>query len=182
MRSAVFLDRDGTVIREVGYLERLDQIDVLPGAGAALRELGNAGYLRILVTNQSGIARGYFDASFVRRTHDALLAALRRDGAGFEAAYFCPHLPELTGPCQCRKPAVGMIEEACRDFAVDLTRSWVVGDKQADLELARNAGCRAALVRTGYGRETEAGLPAGGWRPALIADTLLGAVEEMLGR
>ncbi len=176
----MFLDRDGTVVREVGYLSRLEDLAVLPGAAAALKALGDAGYQRILVTNQSGVARGFFDLAFVERVHRELRARLRREGADLEGWYVCPHHPDWTGPCGCRKPATGLVDRAVAERGIDPARSWVVGDKRADVDLARNAGCRAGLVRTGYGRETERELRALGAPPDAVADDLAGLVEEIL--
>lgn len=180
MRRAAFLDRDGTLIREVGYLSRLEDVELLPGAAAALRRLGEAGYLRLVVTNQSGVARGMFDLAFVEETHRELRRRLQAEGADVEGFYVCPHHPDLTGPCGCRKPAPGLVERAAAEWGVDLAASWVVGDKPADVELARAAGCRAALVRTGYGARSAEELRARGVGPDLVAADLEEAVKEML--
>lgn len=180
MRRAAFLDRDGTLIREVGYLSRLEDLEVLPGVARALRRLGEAGFVRLVVTNQSGVARGLFGEEFVASTHRALLDRLEAEGAAVEGFYVCPHHPDLTGACECRKPLPGLLRRAAGEWGLDLEGSWVVGDKEADVELARRAGCRAALVRTGYGAETEAALAAEGREADLVADDLEGAVEEML--
>ncbi|GAB4271972.1 MAG: D-glycero-beta-D-manno-heptose 1,7-bisphosphate 7-phosphatase [Deferrisomatales bacterium] len=183
MRPAVFLDRDGTLVEEVGYLSRLADLRVLPGVPGALVRFARAGFARIVVTNQSGVARGRFPPAFVERAHAELRRRLRRRGADVEGFYVCPHHPEHGGPCPCRKPAPGLLLRAAADWDVDLAASWVVGDKAADLELARNAGCRAALVRTGYGRETEARVREGeAPRPDLVADDLAAATEAILGR
>ncbi|MFU8856515.1 MAG: D-glycero-alpha-D-manno-heptose-1,7-bisphosphate 7-phosphatase [Deferrisomatales bacterium] len=180
MRKAVFLDRDGTLIREVGYLSDLEALELLPGAAAALRRLGEAGYLRLVVTNQSGVARGYFDEAFVEATHRELLRRLREHGADVEAFYVCSHHPDFTGACACRKPNPGLVLRAAREWGVDLASSWVIGDKPADVEAGRRAGCRTALVRTGYGEETEAELAAAGRRADVLAADLAAAVEEIL--
>ncbi len=180
MRRAVFLDRDGTLIREVGYLSRLEDLEVLPGVAEALRRLGEAGFLRLVVTNQSGVARGFFDRAFVDRVHAELRSRLQAAGADLEAGYVCPHHPQEVPPCDCRKPAPGLLDRAAREWGVEMARSWVVGDKAADVRLARAAGCRAGLVRTGYGRETERELAALGQGPDAVADDLGGLVEEIL--
>lgn len=180
VKRAVFLDRDGTLIREVGYLATLDALEILPGVGRALRQLGEAGFLRIVVTNQSGVARGYFDLNFVAATHDELRRRLREEGADVEAFYSCPHHPDHTGPCACRKPSPGLIHAAALEWDVDLARSWVAGDKAADVELARAAGCRSALVRTGYGAQTAEELAAAGVAPDVTAEDLEAAVQEIL--
>ncbi len=180
MRPAVFLDRDGTLVREVEYLSKIEDLEILEGVPGALRRLGEAGYLRLVVTNQSGVARGYFDEAFVTETHRELRRRLRAEGADLEGFYVCPHHPAFSGPCGCRKPEPGMVERAAAEWGVDLARSWVVGDKAADLELARRAGCRGALVRTGYGATTERELAEEGERPQVVADGLAQAVESIL--
>lgn len=180
MRRAVFLDRDGTLIREMGYLSCLEELEVLPGVAGALRRLGEAGYVRLVVTNQSGVARGYFDAAFVEKAHGELLRRLQAEGAALEGFYVCPHHPDYTGECSCRKPRDGLVRRAAREWGLELAASWVVGDKPADVELARRAGCRAALVRTGYGARTEAELVEQGRAADVVADDLAGAVEEIL--
>ncbi len=182
MRPAVFLDRDGTLIREVGYLSRLEDLEVLPGVPRALGRLGDAGFLRIVVTNQSGVARGYFESAFVEKVHEELIRRLRLAGADVEALYVCPHHPRHTGSCGCRKPEPGLIRKAQQEWDVDLRASWVVGDKAADVALAGNVGCRAGLVRTGYGRETEGELRRQGIRPDAVADSLAELVEEIVRR
>jgi D-glycero-D-manno-heptose 1,7-bisphosphate phosphatase len=180
VRPAVFLDRDGTLIREVDYLSDLSDLAILPGIPEALRRLGQAGYLLLVVTNQSGVARGYFDLSFVEGVHAELARRLETQGARLDRFYVCPHHPEFGGPCACRKPAPGLILQAAADWDVDLARSWVVGDKACDLELARSAGCHAALVRTGYGVRTEEELKARGAFSCVVADDLAGVAEEIL--
>lgn len=180
MRRAAFLDRDGTLIREVGYLSRLEDLEVLPGSVAALKRLGEAGYLRLVVTNQSGVARGRIPAAFVEETHRELRRRLRAEGADLDGFLVCPHHPDFSGPCGCRKPATGLLDRAAREWGVDLGASWVVGDKPADVELACAAGCRGALVLTGYGVESRATLSALGVKPDIVAADLEAAVEEML--
>jgi D-glycero-D-manno-heptose 1,7-bisphosphate phosphatase len=181
VRRAVFLDRDGTIIREVNYLRRLEDLELLPRVPEALRSLGRAGYLCLVVTNQSGVARGYFDLEFVDAAHRELDRRLRAAGAGVDGFYVCPHHPDHTGPCGCRKPAPGMVLRAATERGIDLRGSWVVGDKPEDILLGRNAGCRSALARTGYGRETERKLGEGE-APDVVADDLAAAAEEILTR
>lgn len=180
VRRAVFLDRDGTLVREVHYLSRLKDLKVLPGVPEALARLGAAGYLRLLVTNQSGVARGYFDLSFVEACNAELRRCLRRDGADLEGAYVCPHHPDFGEPCGCRKPAPGLLTAAVAEHGLDRAACWVVGDKAADILLGRNGGCRTALVRTGYGAETERELERQGVSPDVVADDLAAAAEEIL--
>ena len=185
MTPAVFLDRDGTIIEEAGYLNRLDLIALFPGSAAALRSLQQGGYALVVVTNQGGVARGYFDERFVHDAHRTLDAMLRAEGVVVDAYYYCPHDPAGTVEgychvCECRKPAAGLVHKAAQDLGLDVARSFVVGDKWKDVELARNVGARGILVRTGYGRSMEAmGSPAG-VGVAAIVDTLLEASEWIL--
>ena len=182
MRQAIFLDRDGTLIREVHYLSSAEQLELLPGVSGALRRLAEAGYLLIGVTNQSGVARGYFTLEQVNAVHQELERRLRTEGTGLDAIYLCPHHPDFTSPCGCRKPAPGLVVRACADWGIDVSASWVIGDKAVDVELAREAGCRSALVRTGYGEKTERELEERGVGVDVVADGLEGAAEEILRR
>ncbi len=164
MLRAVFLDRDGTLNVEKGYISDVGAIELYPGAAAAVRRLNDAGIPAILVTNQTGAARGYYTIEHVhalnRRVSDLLM---HEAGARLDAVYFCPHfkegiVPEFTKDCDCRKPAPGMILQARRDLPdIDLAQSFVIGDKATDITFARNAGCRGILVRTGYGEQVLAG-------------------------
>jgi D-glycero-D-manno-heptose 1,7-bisphosphate phosphatase len=150
-RPAVFLDRDGTLVEDPGYLHRPDDVRLLPGAARAVARLNEAGYLVVVVTNQSGIARGLYDVAAyeaVQRRLDELLAAA---GARLDGAYLCPHHPDHTGPCACRKPGLRLFEEAAAALAIDLRRSWFVGDKVSDIEPAHALGGRGLLVETGDG-------------------------------
>lgn len=183
MRPAVFLDRDGTVIQEQGYLGRLDLVQPFPYAAGAIRLLRDAGFAVVIVTNQAGVARGFFDEVFVRAAHDHLSALLAAGGAVVDGYYYCPHHPEGTVEryrmaCRCRKPGPGMIEMAARELDLDVQGSFVVGDKWLDVGLAENAGAAGVLVRTGYGVESERDLR--GCAPAAIVDTLLDAAHWIL--
>jgi D-glycero-D-manno-heptose 1,7-bisphosphate phosphatase len=186
MKPAVFLDRDGTLIEEAGYLDRLELIALYPWSGAALRALQQAGYGLVVVTNQGGVARGYFDEDFVREAHRRVDALLRAEGVTVDGYYYCPHDPAGTMQgyghvCECRKPAPGLVRTAARALDLDLARSFVVGDKWLDVELAQNVGARGVLVRTGYGRSLE-GTPPPGVRAAVVVDTLLDASEWILAQ
>ncbi len=139
--KAVFLDRDGTIIEDVHYLSRLEDIKLMPLAKEGLALLKECGYKLIVVTNQSGIGRGYFSEEFVKKTHDVLNGMLDNM---IDAFYFCPHKPEDN--CSCRKPKPGMIEQAIGDFGIDRSKSYVVGDKETDVELGLNAGITPLLV------------------------------------
>lgn len=162
---AAFLDRDGTLIEEVGHLADPDDLRVLPGAAAGVKRLREAGAVVVIVTNQPVVARGLIDEAGVRRIHDKLEKILAADGASVDAIYYCPHHPEKSHPeandpkyrrdCECRKPKPGMLIEAARRFGVDMARSFMIGDTTRDMLTARNAGCRAVLVRTGYGGKDE---------------------------
>jgi D-glycero-D-manno-heptose 1,7-bisphosphate phosphatase len=181
VKRAVFLDRDGTIIREVGYASRVEDLELLPGAAQALRRIGEAGYLRIVITNQSGVARGYFDAATVERLNEALRGMLAQHGADVESFAYCPHLPEIGGPCDCRKPAPGMLLGEAQRLGVDLSASWMVGDKAIDVEAGHRAGCRTALVRTGYGAGELGKLEGKGIAPDVVTDDLGTFAEYLLG-
>jgi histidinol-phosphate phosphatase family protein len=183
--AAVFLDRDGTVAEEIGYVRRLEDLKLIPGAAAAVAALNARGLAAVLVTNQSGIARGYYPEAFVQRVNARLGELLAESGARLDAVYYCPHHPTegagpLTRACFCRKPDNGMLLQAVRDRGLDPARSFVVGDKDVDVALARSLGARAVLVQTGYGRETLAR-----WRgapPDFVAQDLSEAVSWVLAR
>ncbi len=149
---AVFLDRDGVLIRDVDHLRTPDQIEVLPGVPEALRDLRAAGWRLIVVTNQSVVARGWVSELELHRIHRTLASRLRDRGAELDAIYYCPHHPAAVVPeyrvvCQCRKPAPGMLLRAAREWAVDLGASVLVGDSPSDVEAGRRAGTRTVLIR-----------------------------------
>lgn len=165
-RRAVFLDRDGTINVEKDYLHRSEEFEFIPGAPEAIRLLKDAGFLVIVVTNQSGIGRGYYDEVAVHRLHRFMDGELARHGTAVDAYYICPHHPlhgidEYRKECGCRKPLPGMLFEAAKDFSIDLAASYIVGDKMADVEAGLAAGCRPLLVMTGYGEKESASLPGG---------------------
>ena len=185
-RRAVFIDRDGTISEEVGYVNHVGRYRVFPFAAEAVRVLHEAGWLAILVTNQAGVARGYFREELVGEVHGLLARELEREGARLDAIYYCPHHPSVGEPpyrqdCDCRKPRPGLIRRAAREFDLDLTACWMVGDRYGDTELARNAGVRSALVLTGYGRgELEHQSQDWKHRPDLVAANLLEAAKEIV--
>lgn len=186
MRSAVFLDRDGTIIEDVGYLHDLDQIAFYPFANDAIRALNRSGLAVVVVTNQSGVARGLITEAFVDETHARLSATLAAGGAFIEAYYYCPHHPagtvaEYAKACDCRKPASGLIDRAVRDLGLDPTRSFVVGDKWLDLGVARTVGARGILVRTGSGAWEEAHKRPSDPDADAIVDNLAAAASWILG-
>lgn len=183
MTPAVFLDRDGTLIEERGYLDRLDLIALLPGSAEAIRLLKQGGFAVVLVTNQAGVARGRFDEAFVQEAHRFLQARLGELGAPLDGYYYCPHHPagvvaSYRQACRCRKPAPGMVEQAVQDLDLDVARSFVVGDKWLDVELAAQAGARGLLVRTGYGAVAERTPPPGIPVDAVV-DTVLDAARHI---
>jgi len=171
-RPAIFLDRDGTLIEEVNFLSRVEDLRLYPFTLPALESLKRAGYLLIVVTNQSGIGRGIYDEDAMHAIHNAMQSELDNI---IDAFYFCPHLP--CDGCACRKPGLGMIEAACRDFPIDIGRSWMVGDKNIDIELGLNAGTSTILVRTGYGTQHQALLQD---NPDFIARDFGEAHEQIL--
>ena len=179
LRPAVFLDRDGTVTEEVGYLNHWKRFRLLPGVGGAIRRLNEASLPVIVVTNQSGVGRGYFPEDLVRDVHERMSSELLTAGARLDGVYFCPHVP--TDECNCRKPRTGMLEQASRELRLDLKSSFVVGDRHSDVELAQRAGARSILVRTGYG-EGELAWHAKDWptQPEFVAADLLDAVNWIL--
>jgi D-glycero-D-manno-heptose 1,7-bisphosphate phosphatase len=145
----VFLDRDGTIIEDVAYLRDREQVRLLPGAADAIKRLNASGLLAIVVTNQSGIARGLLSRNDYQVTERRVDELLARDGAKLDAHYFCPHLPELTGPCDCRKPGALLYRQAAEQFHIDLGGSWWVGDRMRDVLPADTLGGRGILVLSG---------------------------------
>jgi D-glycero-D-manno-heptose 1,7-bisphosphate phosphatase len=175
---AVFLDRDGTLLVEKNYLSDPDQVQILPGASGALKLLQDAGFRLIIVTNQSGIGRGYYTLEDMERVNGRLLHDFARDGIRFDKIYFAPEAPEL--PSRGRKPSPQFLFDARNEFGIDLPRSYMVGDKMIDLECGWNAGVRASvLVRTGYGVEVEAS-QTGELSHAVVVDDLAAAAAWIL--
>ncbi|PYP58362.1 MAG: hypothetical protein DMD40_05855 [Gemmatimonadetes bacterium] len=148
---AVFLDRDGTIIEDPGFLHEPDKVKLLPGAAEAIRRLNDGGYRVIIVTNQSGIARGRFTVADYEAVQQRLGALLAAHGARLDGAYFCPHHPQLTGPCDCRKPGLKLFRDAQAAFDIDFAQSWWVGDRLSDVQPARVLGGHGVLVTTGEG-------------------------------
>ena len=179
LRAAVFLDRDGTLIRETGYLAEPAGVELLPGAGRALRNLAEAGYPLVVISNQSGVARGLFHERQVHAVMARLRERLRDHGVELDAIYFCPHHPDAG--CACRKPRPGLLERAAEDLDLSLTASVTIGDKRIDAAAGRRAGGRGILVRTGYGREEETRVGGEDPAPDRVCDDLPAAVEWLLG-
>jgi D-glycero-D-manno-heptose 1,7-bisphosphate phosphatase len=172
---AVFLDRDGTIVEDPGFLHEPDQVHLLPGAGAAIHRLNQAGWRVITVSNQSGIARGLYDATAYTAVQRRLAELLAAHDARLDGAYFCPHHPDFTGPCECRKPGVLLFRQAAAALGLDLARSVWVGDRVSDVEPARQLGARAILVETGRGAASTAAARALG--VPVVADLSAAAAE-----
>lgn len=148
---AVFLDRDGVLIENAHYLARLEDIRLIPDVAGAVRPLNLAGIPVVVVTNQSGVARGLFPESFVEEAHAYLDGLFAQQGARIDRWFYCPHHPQYGGDCACRKPKPGMLRKAAAEMNLDLSRSWLIGDNLTDCEAGAAAGCRTILVRTGHG-------------------------------
>jgi D-glycero-D-manno-heptose 1,7-bisphosphate phosphatase len=178
--SAVFMDRDGTINEEVSYLSRMEQLRLYPQSGEAIRLINAAGMKAVVVTNQSGIARGYFTEDFVRSVHERINEMLRAEGAHIDGFYVCPHHPVYGNgiykqDCECRKPKPGLLLQAAAEMNIDLSRSYMVGDMLKDIEAGKKAGASGILVRTGYGPNiirTD--------MPAYIAEDILEAVQWIM--
>ncbi len=179
MRKAVFLDRDGPLIEEVGYLSRIEEFRLLPRVGEAIRLLNHHQLKAIVVTNQSGVARGYFPESLVQVIHRKLEGLLKREGAHLDGIYYCPHHPDEQ--CECRKPATGLVKKAVEDLGINCSQSYVVGDRGIDIELAYGVGAKGILVLSGYGKgEWEEMEKEEKPKPHHIARDLYEAVEWIL--
>jgi D-glycero-D-manno-heptose 1,7-bisphosphate phosphatase len=183
MRRAVFIDRDGTISEEVGYINHPSRFRLFPFAAAAIKHLNDAGWLAIIVTNQAGVARGYFSEDMIKNVHAEMTKELEHGSARLDAIYYCAHHPSVGEPpyrfdCDCRKPKPGLISRAARDLNIDLAGSWMVGDRYSDVELARNAGVKSMFVLSGYGRgEWEHQRSSWIVQPDLVAENLLEAVR-----
>ncbi len=159
-KPAVFLDRDGTMNVEKEYLHKISDFEFIPSADKAIKKLNDNGYLVIVVTNQSGVARGYYVEEDVRKLHDHMMEELRKIGAHIDADYYCPHHPEkgigkYKKDCDCRKPDIGMFNKAMERFDIDVSNSWMIGDKEDDMRFAKNCGIKGILVKTGYGKNVD---------------------------
>jgi D-glycero-D-manno-heptose 1,7-bisphosphate phosphatase len=184
VRPAIFLDRDGTLNVDVGYLHALEDLELFPWTVDALRMLKRAGYLLVVISNQAGIAHGLIEDGFVERAHEEIQARLQRAGIAIDGFYYCPHHPAATREalrkdCACRKPRPGMIHQAARELDIDLSQSWTIGDKWLDIQVGHAAGTRSILVRTGWGRHAEERQPEG-QRVEAICDNLMHAVTTIL--
>lgn len=174
MRRLILLDRDGTIIVNKHYLKDPAGVELLPGAAEGIKRLNEAGHVVVIVSNQSGIARGLMTVQDVGRVMGAMLAQLMMEGAHIEQIYTCP---EIDDNAPCRKPNTGMLQEAAQEFGLPLAQAVMVGDNAADIEAGKHAGCATILVRTGYGTDVEA---SGEVKPDVVVDSLAGAAEWIL--
>ena len=185
MTTAVFLDRDGTLNIDSGYIADPQELVLYPWAGQAIRLLNENGIKAIVVTNQSTVARGYCSEQMIDAIHDKLQQDLAKEGARLDAIYYCPHHPEIgespyLKDCDCRKPRPGMLYKAEREHQIDLTASYVIGDKTLDIQVARSVGARGALVLTGFGRDSIHRFQGSALQPDLVCDNVLEAVRAVL--
>ncbi len=185
-RPAIFMDRDGTLSHEVGYVNHPSRFRLFPWSVDAVRLVNRAGWAAVVVTNQAGVARGYVPEAVIHEVHRDMLEAMHAGGARFDGVYYCPHHPSLGPPpyrqdCDCRKPRPGLLKRAAQELEIDIGRSWVIGDRHGDLQLAWNVGAKGALVKSGYGLG-EWTYHAPGWSrpPDLVAEQLLDAVTRIL--
>jgi D-glycero-D-manno-heptose 1,7-bisphosphate phosphatase len=186
MQPVVFLDRDGTLNVEVGYIRNLDDLVLIDGAAEAVKKLNQAGIAAILVTNQTGAARGYYPESHILDLNARLARLLKAGGAHLDDVYYCPHLEDgsvdpFNRACNCRKPEVGMVDQAYADHPeLDRTQSFVIGDKATDVELAQNCGAKGILVTTGYGSAVLKGQYQHPVVPDFQAESIVEAVDWIL--
>ena len=187
-RPAIFMDRDGTLSHEVGYVNHPSRFRIYPWTLAAVRAINRASWLAVVVTNQAGVARGYFPESVFDEVQGRLRREVAAGGGRLDAVYACLHHPSVGEPpyrehCDCRKPRPGLLHRAEKELGADLRRSWVIGDRYSDVQLAWNVGAQGALVKSGYGLG-ELTYLSPGWakQPDLVAENLLEAVERILGR
>lgn len=187
-RPAVFLDRDGTINEQMGYINHISRFQLLPGVGQAIRSLNESGLPVVVVTNQSGLARGYFPETLLETVHLEMHRLLALEGARIDGLYVCPHHPEAKEArfrvhCNCRKPKTGLLEQAAAELQLDLGRSFVVGDRWSDLRCGAAVGAATILVLTGYGRGDACYIgPGQSVQPDYMAEDLGAAVNWILAR
>ena len=185
-RPAIFIDRDGTISDEIGYVNHASRFRVFPWAVDAIRLVNRSGRLAVMVTNQAGVARGYFPERVVQDVHARLLDTLAQGDARLDGLYYCPHHPQAgeapyRQDCDCRKPKPGLLHRAAADLGIDLASSWVIGDRLGDLQVAWAVGAQGAMVRSGYGRgELENHAASWSRPPDLVAEHLLEAVSRII--
>ena len=178
MNAAIFIDRDGTVSEEIGYMYHAGLYKPFPWTGPAIRRINESGMKAVLVTNQSGVGRGFFSEDTVAEVHDILIQELARSDARLDAIYYCPHNPEAA--CECRKPNPGMLMQAQFQLNIDLKQSYVIGDRYLDIQMAHRVGARGVLVLTGDGRTELENRKEENDQPDLVCENLLVAVHEIL--
>lgn len=181
----IFIDRDGTINREAGYINHVDNFELFPFTAQAIRLLNEHNFLVVVITNQAGIARGYFPESLLMEVHNKMDMELAKQNAKVDALYFCPHHPsskdpELAIECNCRKPAPGMIEQAIKDLPVDTERMYMIGDKFTDIKFGKKCGCKTIMVKTGYGKGELALSPDSIIKPDYLVENLLDASIQIL--
>jgi len=185
-KPAVFIDRDGTINEQLGYINHLSRFVILPGVSEAVRLLNKNNWWAIIVTNQGGLARGYYPMELVDEIHAFLKSSLKEQGAIIDGIFFCPHhpagvVPEYSTDCDCRKPETGLVDKALEAFDIDMSNSYVVGDRHVDIELASRLNLKGVLVKTGYGQgELEYIIPEKRLKPDHVAEDLLDAVKWIL--
>jgi len=186
MRPAVFIDRDGTINEQRGYINHISRFVLLPGVGEAISLLNKNNHIVVITSNQSGVARGYFPIQLVKEIHELMKLKLTKDNAHVDGIYFCPHhpdgvVPEYSKECICRKPNVGLIRQAQIELDIDMETSYVIGDRLLDIEFAHNANLPGILVLTGYGKgEVHYSMPHKSITPACVAKDLLHAAQWIL--
>ncbi len=187
-KPAVFLDRDGTINEQMGYINHSCRFQLLPGAAKAIKQLNDARIPVVVISNQSGLARGYFPEELLVAVHEKMNGLLAAEGAHVDGIYYCPHHPEakeerFRDNCNCRKPKPGLVYQASEELGLDPKKSFVVGDRWSDIKTAANCGAQSILVRTGYGRGDEQYIgPQQTIQPDFKAEDLLGAVQWILNR
>ncbi len=175
MKRAIFLDRDGTLSFERGYIDRPEKFEIYPFTPSALKLLKDLGFLLVVITNQSGVARGFFSLETLNKVHEKMERELEKYGIKLDGIYFCPHHPSTTGICGCRKPNTGLVERACKELAIDPSASYVIGDKWSDIELGKRVGAKTILVLTGYGKMEIMDGVLKRLKPDIVAENILHA-------
>lgn len=178
--KAVFLDRDGVINKDYGYVHQVEKFEIYPQVFPALKKLQEAGFKLFVVTNQSGIAVGYYTEEDFHNVNNHMLSVFKKEGIKIEKVYYCPHhpegvVPELTKKCECRKPESGMIKQAIKEFNIDPKQSFLIGDKETDIQAAHKEGIKAILVKTGQGLKHVDNTTAD-----YIAEDILDAVENFI--
>jgi len=174
-QPAVFLDRDGTINQDIGYIDSPERLFIIDGAASAIKRLNSKGFRVVVITNQSGVGRGYFTKEAADSVNKKLEEILKREGAHLDGIYYCPHHPDDN--CECRKPRIGLLEKAKNDLAIDFKKSYVIGDKGSDIEIAQSIGGKGILVLTGSGKDEKQKLDH---EPSYIATDLKDAVEWII--